>query len=297
MAPAGRPELLFPARHEAMALAVTAFGLQIGSMRPAPSLALSACLLGACLPPFTTVDAGPLTLNSPCDPGAKVDPCMPWGYVCDMVGAGYSCQYAEFDDPCLPSVGCDPDAGQLFCAEFSLDGGPEAFCGTPCNVPSDCLDYTETCLPAYLADGGLTNSCQTNSCGTLFGPCPLSYDGGPGSCVPIDEFGDGVCDQTGPVAVNGSCSADPMDGGAYLCQPDEQCRFGNSGTTLVCLAVCDGFGGPNGPTCPGSTGCVEGYNLCLTPCNPSSPDCPSPLVCDYVIGDNSMIIGSYCTPP
>jgi len=285
-----------PAGNEAMALAVIAFGLQIGSMRPAPSLCLSAFLLGACLPTLTAVDSGPLSLNSPCEPGDEVDPCMSWGYVCTAVGAGYICQYAEFGDPCLPSVGCDPDAGQLSCDEFSIDGGPQALfpaCGTPCSVPTDCLDSTETCFPAYLPDGGLTNSCQTNYCDTPFEPCPLSYDGGPGSCLPIDQAGDGVCNQTGPVAVNGSCSADPTDGGAYLCQPDEQCSFGPSDATLVCLGVC----GMNGPTCPGSTTCVDGYFLCLTPCSTMSPDCPSPLTCGYLIGDDGMSLGSFCTPP
>jgi hypothetical protein len=263
-------------------------------MRPAPSLALSAFLLGGCLPTLTPVDSGPLTLNSPCDLNAEVDACMSWGYVCSAVDAGFSCQYPEFGDACLPSVGCDPDAGQLFCDEFSVDGGPEAVfpaCGTPCSVPTDCLDSTATCYQAYLPDGGFIGACFTNSCDTAFASCTVSPDGGPGTCLPIGDLGENVCNQSGPVAVDGYCSGVPIDGGAYLCQPGELCSYGPSETTTVCLTVC------YGSSCPGATTCVEDYYLCLEPCNTQDPNCPSPLTCGNLISGDGTSIGSYCTPP
>jgi hypothetical protein len=213
-----------------------------------------------------------------------------------MVDADFSCQYPEFADPCFPSVGCDPDAGTLTCDEFTIDGGPQAVfpaCGTPCNVPTDCPDSTATCYQAYVDDGGLVGACLTNVCdmASVFTSCYVG-DGGPdGICLPIGEAF--VCNQTGPVPTNGSCSGAPIDAGAYLCQAGDLCFFGPSGQTLRCLVICLG-----GMACPGSTSCVPDYGLCLTPCKaPADPICSSPFTCQDLLSTTGTPLGKYCAPP
>jgi hypothetical protein len=269
-------------------------------MRSAPRLFLPALLLAGCLPTISPIDSGPLSVGSPCEPFNGVDPCNAWGYVCDLDQSGAtSCQYAEFDDPCLPSVGCDPDAGTLTCFNFSADGGTQALvplCGTPCTVATDCLEATAACfLDVYLADGGLVRACATNFCGTAFEPCSVTGDAGIGTCIPVDPY-DNACLQAGPVGLDAPCSGSPaVDAGAYLCQQDEECTFGPSGAT-ACLAICDYLSGAL--ACPSDgTSCVYGYGYCLTPCDPGSgPACTSPFLCqELAYGDQS--VGEFCTLP
>jgi len=259
-----------------------------------PSMLILFLVLGGCLPVLTIADSGPLMLGSSCSPLADIDPCNSAGYVCDQTDAGdFDCQYPEFDDPCLPSVGCAPDSGTLSCFELTVDGGSQAvvpYCGTPCNLPTDCLSSTATCDLAYLSDGGSIGACQSNACDTLFASCTVGSGAPDGTCLPGD-FGNGVCYQSGPIATNTPCTGDPaIDAGAYLCQPNDLCSFGPSGQT-ACLAICGG-----GLACPGTTTCVKYYLLCLTPCSESSPSCDSPYTCQDLLG-GGMSIGYYCTLP
>ena len=201
---------------------------------------------------------------------------------------GGSCEYAEYSDPCLSTIGCDPDAGDLKCYEFlGADSGPEPLCGTPCVVPTDCIDATSACYQAYLGDGGLVGACTLNPCPNAYQSCPVG-DGGVGTCIPFEGLDYYVCSQSGPVPLNSPCSQTIVDGGEYLCQANDLCIDNTQDGVTWCAASCGGS-----LSCPASTTCVPEYVFCLTPCN-SPSNCTTPFGCLDLYDSSGNSVGNYC---
>jgi hypothetical protein len=268
-------------------------GLHIGAMgkmRARLPLALGSALMASCQS-VSAGNSGPVTLGTACDLSANVDPCNASGYVCtpdDNSPLGGSCEYAEYSDPCLSTIGCDPDAGDLKCYEFlGADSGPEPLCGTPCVVPTDCIDATSACYQAYLGDGGLVGACTLNPCPNAYQSCPVG-DGGVGTCIPFEGLDYYVCSQSGPVPLNSPCSQTIVDGGEYLCQANDLCIDNTQDGVTWCAASCGGS-----LSCPASTTCVPEYVFCLTPCN-SPSNCTTPFGCLDLYDSSGNSVGNYC---